>query len=241
MEIDCLVETLSWRDVLYEVISQMDPWDVDIGEVATRYSQKVDEMQRMDFKVPATVILVSSVLLRMKSYSLRFTELEGEESYNDVDEFDEYMELEYEDFEEPFEDEVKELDFEGIDELSIMDEEFIIPRRVPKRRITAIELIAAIREVLGDKRIKKRVRAKKEIQPVIIPDNPDIKKLIDDVYRKIMKILYERKDVRFSELIDGKMGVIPVRIFISLLHLVNDQKLRVKQRRMFEDIFISGF
>gem|GEM_PF-4375004 len=31
MEIDRLVETLSWRDVLYEVMSQMDPWDVDIG------------------------------------------------------------------------------------------------------------------------------------------------------------------------------------------------------------------
>jgi len=241
MEIDRLVETLSWRDVLYEVMSQMDPWDVDIGEVATRYSRRVEQMQRMDFRVPATVLLVSSVLLRMKSYSLRFTELEGEEPYNGADEFDEYMDLEHEDFEESFGDEIQGIGFEGTDEMGIMDEEFIMPRRVPKRKITAVELIAAIREVLGDKRVKKRMKARDEPQPVIIPDNPDIKRLIDDVYKRIMKILYEQDmgAIRFSELVNRETGIVPVRIFICLLHLANDQKLRIKQRRMFEDIFIS--
>ena len=210
MEIDRLVENLSWRDVLYEVISQMDPWDIDIAEVATRYSRKVEQMQRMDFKVPATVILVSSVLLRMKSFSIAFTEFEtDDEIYSEIDEFDEYMDDGW-NFEESFEDEIGGLDLEDIDELGIMDKELIIPRRVPKRRITAIELIAAIREVLGDKRVKKRVRARKDPQPVIIPDNPDIKKLVDAIYLRIMEILHGRKEVGFSELVNGKMGIVPV-------------------------------
>lgn len=60
-------EDVTWRDILYEVLKGMNPWDVDLVELATRYSQKVDEMREMNFRIPANVVLVCSVLLRMKA------------------------------------------------------------------------------------------------------------------------------------------------------------------------------
>ena len=75
-KIDVLIETpeLTWRDILYEVIKGMDPWDIDLSELATRYAKKVEEMREMNFRIPANVVLVSSVLLRMKADVLRPSE-----------------------------------------------------------------------------------------------------------------------------------------------------------------------
>ena len=60
-------EEVSWRDILHEVLKGMDPWDIDIVELATRYKGRIDQMEQMNFRIPGTVILVCAVLLRMKA------------------------------------------------------------------------------------------------------------------------------------------------------------------------------
>ena len=133
-ELDKLAE-LSWKDMLYEIISTLDPWDVDIVELASRYSTKVDEMQEMNFHVPANVMLVSSILLRMKADVLHFSDLEGDEfDYEDYD----YAEAGLNEFDENLDADL---------EIPIV----IKPRRLPKRKITAIELMEAIQEVMKEK------------------------------------------------------------------------------------------
>ena len=128
-EFDKLAE-LSWKDMLYEIISTLDPWDVNIIELASRYSKKVDEMQKMDFHIPANVMLVSSILLRMKADVLHFSDLEeGEEEYDyDCADYAEYG---------PEFDENLDMDFE----IPIV----LKPKRVQKRKVTELNLFRQYR------------------------------------------------------------------------------------------------
>lgn len=228
-DIDSMIENSFWRDTLYEIINTMDPWGIDIAELATRYSKKVERMQEMNFRVPANVIIVSSVLLRMKSEILGF---EGNGSFN------------LEEFVDP--EDMGEFGYLQSGERHIdggNGEMFIPldvkPRRVPKRRVTAMELIAAIQQVLEDKVIKRKISEKViEAKPIVINLNIDIRELIEETYKRVMDIL-SRKDVAlFSELANSRDEIIST--FVSLLHLSNKQKLKLTQEKIFDEIYIHS-
>ena len=126
-KIEALIEDteLSWKDILYEVISGLDPWDINLAELATRYAKRVREMREMNFRIPANVVLVSSVLLRMKADILNphdpepYTELAESFKYMFGEAIPEFPSL------------IGSVDFD----LELR------PNRVPRRRITAVELI----------------------------------------------------------------------------------------------------
>ncbi len=218
-ELEKLAE-LSWKDMLYEIISTLDPWDINIVELSSRYSRRVDEMQRMEFHVPANIMLVSSILLRMKADVLHFSDLDEDKEEFNYD-YAEYADSEFN----------ENLDFDL--EIPII----IKPKRVPKRKVTAIELISAIQEVMEEK--TKEIRKKKvKFENMIIPVEPDIKKLIEEIYGKVMEILKNKETVTFSEILNDKDDMI--RVFLSVLHLSNKQKIKIKQKKMFEEIFITS-
>jgi segregation and condensation protein A len=234
MDIDDLIEKSFWRDILYEIISTMDPWDINLTELATRYSEKVETMKEMNFKVPANVVLVSSVLLRMKAdivAAVGFNPLEfapeGEEGLN-------FNELDIGSYSE-----IGAIDgavVEGDDEIPIS----VTPKRVTKRRVTATELIAAIQEVLEDRKVKSCLEKEgHRIQAIEIALSIDIRKLIEDTYRKVVSILSMKSDhiARFSEMVPERKDIVPT--FMSLLHLSNDQRVSLRQERIYEEIFIS--
>ncbi len=230
-DIDSMIETSFWRDTLYEIISTMDPWDIDIAELATRYSKKVDKMQEMNFRIPANVVIVSSVLLRMKAEIAGFG---GNGAFN-LDEFADYEDVSMDEFEcaQPDGGHIGGGNGDMIVPLDIK------PKRVPKRRVTAMELIAAIQQVLEDKVIRKRITESiGEKKTIVININTDIRKLIEETYNRVIDIL-SRKDVAlFSELANNRDEVIST--FISLLHLSNKQRLKLTQEKIFDEIYIHS-
>ncbi len=58
-----------WVRIIKEGIKtkKINPWDINIEEVADFYINKIKELKRFDIKLSADVILVASILLRMKS------------------------------------------------------------------------------------------------------------------------------------------------------------------------------
>ena len=85
----------------------------------------------------------------------------------------------------------------------------------------------------------REVRRKKiKFERMIIPLEEDIKKLIDEIYNKILKILKKKESVTFSEITMKKED--RIRVFISLLHLSNNQKLKLGQEKMFGEISIKS-
>ena len=58
-----------WIRMIKESIEKkkIDPWNINIAEIADLYMGKIKEFKRFDIRLSADVILVGGILLRMKS------------------------------------------------------------------------------------------------------------------------------------------------------------------------------
>jgi len=258
-DLDSVMSGSSWRGILYEIIENMDPWDIDISDLASRYAKKVEKMVKMDFNVPANVIIVCSVLLRMKTNFVRFTE-QGSDDDADADFFDQYMddEMPGDFYETPDMGYIRGFEIGGIrvppfanalEHREILDlysgsqegPPRLVPRRVVRRKITAIELISALKEIMEDSDKKKRNNARryqKIPRHLVIDDADEIQALIERIYNKISDILSSKKEAKFSEIIPAQTVDIKIKCFLSILHLSTKQKIKIRQDRLFGDIFI---
>ena len=227
--ITTLIETpeLTWRDILYEALTGLDPWDINLGELASRYSRRVSEMKEMNFKIPANVILVSSVLLRMKADILHpLTE-------------DPYSEL-ADSLSTLFDGDFTKI-IESLREGGKIDYELALkPKRVPMRRVTAEELISAINKALEERGVRRQRALAKRIEEreVVVEDEEDFIKLIEGTYDMVMGLLSKKEVVLFSEIAKTKDDI--VNTLMSLLHLSNDSKLFLNQEKVFGEIYIRN-
>lgn len=221
-------EDVAWRDILYSVLKGMDPWDVNLVELASRYSQKVDEMKLMNFRIPANVVLVCSVLLRMKADILT----PRKEEYADY-----ATSLNF----------IFNSDYPISALLGGQDNEpypiAVKPARVLTRRVTATELIEAIQDALAERTKtleKAAIRAQEKddrITELVLEPEINILEIIESTYNRVINALANRDCVPFSEMAKTKDEIL--FIFMSLLHLSNSQRVVLTQERLFGEIFIK--
>ena len=59
----------SWQSIIYELINteQINPWNIDIGELCKGYFEKIKQMEESNFFVSSKILLAASLLLRIKS------------------------------------------------------------------------------------------------------------------------------------------------------------------------------
>ena len=67
--INLMVSEPSWEDVIVKIVAEegMDPWNIDIVKLADTFITYLDKMESLDLRVPARFILITAILLRMKS------------------------------------------------------------------------------------------------------------------------------------------------------------------------------
>ena len=67
--IDLMVHEPSWEDVIVKIVAEegMDPWNIDLIQLADTFSGYLTRMEQTDLRVPARFILIAAILLRMKS------------------------------------------------------------------------------------------------------------------------------------------------------------------------------
>jgi len=60
---------MTWQEVIYDLINteQLDPWDIDLGALSQRYLERIRELEEADFMLSSKVLLISSLMLRIKS------------------------------------------------------------------------------------------------------------------------------------------------------------------------------
>ena len=241
-DLEDMMHEMFWKDILYEIVRNMNPWDIDISQLATRYAEKVENMKKMNFKIPANVVIVSSVLLRMKADMINSMSFNPDDYYNDYKDMNNKDENEFEFILQNFDPTLfaeTNMQSEMSDWASVAIA--IKPKRVPKRRVTVFELISAIQEVLEDKKIKSyRMNSKSKSggKSLEININRDMEKLIEETYLKVIEILSNKKIVLFSEIAHDRDEIIST--LISLLHLSYNQRLKLKQERLFDEIFIKA-
>ena len=231
-----MMESSFWKDTLYEVIGQMDPWDIDISELATEYASKVEQMEDMNFTIPANVVIVTAVLLRMKAdivgnIPISMDEFMPEFLEGDFDLFGELDPSAFSSVGDTLKSEVT-----GEDGLPIK----VNPKRIVKRRVTAAELINAIQGVLEEKTLKQKLKKEgngngKKVMEIAIAAN--ITELIEETYKRVMELISAKDVALFSEMADSLDEKIST--LMSLLYLSNNQKVKLEQEHLYEEIFIK--
>jgi len=228
-----------WKDTLYEILSTMDPWNIDIVKLAKEYSAKIQALKNLNFKIPANALLVCAVLLRMKSDILMLEENKEDEPSDTYIEDDSAYDNDNEN---------------GLPNKLNLSDISLIPKRILKRKISAEELMQAINDALKSE--KKEIKVKKKVterQIIEITPSADIRKRIDEIYKKIIDFLNNSRNnskdnnentcentantnaVKFSQI---SVHENLVQDFISLLFLSDKGKILLRQEELYGEIFI---
>jgi len=167
----------TWREFLIDLVQseKMDPWDIDLCEVADKCLHRIKNLESLDLRIPANVILASSLLLRFKADALEWKPLEGEYSVE----------------EEPM------LIQEELPQLILK------PNRPRARRITLQELMTAVESVMKQGRRVQRIIPAPIALNVQLSQKTMGEK-ISEVFEKTIALKDADNLVLFSELSEGK-------------------------------------
>ncbi|ACX72912.1 chromosome segregation and condensation protein ScpA [Methanocaldococcus vulcanius M7] len=203
-----------WIRMIKEGIEKknLNPWDVNIAEIADYYLQKIRELKKFDIRLSADVVLVAGILLRMKSQALY-------EEVNEEEEEEEYFEEDI--YEEPEDRKQRKSKSKG----------------KKSKSVSVDELIETIEKEL--KKVKKS-RKKKEkkiidVEEIVeeLIEEEDVSDIINELLYDLEKegiIIYQKKFKTKNE---------RVRYFLPSLYLANDGKAELIQEKLFGELIIK--
>lgn len=222
-----IIKKESWDDLIMHVVSteNLDPWDIDLVKLTDSFLDYIEKLERLDFRIPAKVVLVSAILLKLKS-----------EVLNPI--------IRPPVVDTPFGTfNLDENDFEDIrQKVSEIDLQPKIMRRV-KRKVTLDELIGALKKAVKvqSRRKEKKRKLDRRVGREINVDEEDIEKrimaLMDDIDSLLVQL--ESEQVQFSKLVKTWKRDEIIGHFMPLLHLSTMGKISVDQEEFFKEIFIS--
>ena len=222
-------EELGWQSIIYDLIKteQLDPWDIDIGVLAEKYLEIINNLEEADFFISSKVLLACSLLLRLKSEILV-------NSY--IKSLDDALYGRKKEEEKP-----------AIERLNI--EEGELPNLVPRtpmarhRKVTLKELMSALNNAIDteNRRIKREIRGhqtKKAILKVMPRENfTTLKISVKKIFGILKNHIEEGNDhMKFAHIASEREE--RLASFIPILHLSNNKKIYLKQKTHFGDIKI---
>ena len=215
MKLEKIVALPTWREMLMDLVAtkKLDPWNIDIVEIATGYLEKIKKMEMLDLRVPANLILAAAILLRFKSQALRFEEevqVVEEQTYVEEDA-----------------------------EPSVIPVLELKARIPPTRMVTLDELLSAMEKVFDDQKKREEKAHRVEIPTVINIQMPEfnIEERMEKVYGKILGEKDTEGLATFSALLDDRTPVEMMATLLPLLHLVQDRRVTIVQEQTFGDRF----
>jgi segregation and condensation protein A len=218
VNLERLVAFPTWREMLLDLVhaQKMDPWNIDIGEIATKYLDRIKNLEIRDLRLPANLILAASILLRFKSDALS---LEEEEQT------------------------VTPEVFVGEEEAAVEIPMIELRSRIPPRRqVTLDELMGAMEKVFEEqqKREEKAARRMVEIPSamnIAIPEF-DIEEEMVELYDRVEGSADKEGLVLFSALADMGNPQEVIYTLLPVLHLVQDKRVSIFQEEFFGEIFV---
>jgi chromatin segregation and condensation protein Rec8/ScpA/Scc1 (kleisin family) len=216
-----------WEETLDFLTADMPPQEIDIKVLANRYREYIKEMQEYDLSVPAKAIRVCAALLNMKAMAI-YSEEEDEK----MDEEQNPM-----DFEEDIETEVEEEDEVDID----MGPELDIPvKNKPKRRMRLGELKEALNDALEvQEQREERQEMRAEMDEAFEVDEDDITDKLNSLMNKITSFTSsDDEKIHFDNLMEQREREEKIEKFKHVLHLENDEKVRLIQEEFLGDLHV---
>lgn len=229
-----LSKDLTWEGLLRDIVKKEDinPWDIDINFLATKYKEALNQLQNIDFRLSGKFLLASAILLKMKSDNFEITDLFTLQT----DYFDDFFE---------------DLNVEGLtDEFrnqdlrqSFRSSKVGVDVRLPRERMKPIsldDLVDALKEAMEvqvrreDRRksLKEKLDYRADIVKIDITEK--IKSLYDTIINFFDNL--RREEVLFNELVPSQERKDLLWTFVPLLHLNNEGKVDISQKIQFGEI-----
>ncbi|MBD3210087.1 hypothetical protein GF318_01780 [Candidatus Micrarchaeota archaeon] len=217
--LETVVSKPTWKDILLELMSSssFDPWNIDIMDISDAFIRKVREMEEMNFIVQANVILAASILLKYKSNYLRFLS-------NQQSEIPDFIP----------EEEAPPVSADELPELTLAS------RIPPKRQVTLDELISEVEKAIRYESAERTTVPRGSIVETVDLELPE-QNIENDMESLLMEVRSQSDSEGwslFSGLTDGQDLQKTVYTLLCLLHLVQMDKIDIRQDRMFGEIFI---
>lgn len=222
---DLLEET--WEGILQRLTVGMDPWDIDIVELAHRYRDYVDALRELHFEISGRMVLTCSILLRMQSDDLlasaRPTDRDGL-----IDELEGAIEEEIAVWEPPEE-----------------PDEFSLPLfRRPRRQVTIFDLGRALAAAMkvSFRRSKRHSEHVEEEEDDLFDyfeiGGQDFGQRLHSLFTKIKDLLTGHRVISFFRLLDRGDKDERISYFFEVLHLVAQGEITCQQEEFLGDITI---
>ena len=223
-----VLEKENWEEILYQVVSleNIDPWNVDLVKLTAGFLRYIHGAKELDFRIPAKIVFVSAILLRLKSDYLSI--------FEEKSAVEEALAKE------------KMLPELGIDPNLI---KLGVPiKRLPKRQVTLDELIVALKHALDvrERKVDRVQRIRSRLRDELKDEEDTIRRI-----EKVMGDIEERMKASGKVGPDGKLNFRDiveqwdreqiVSHLIPVLHLEKSQKISTEQPELFKDIFIVKY
>ena len=229
-------EEVNWQTILMELVKAegMDPWDIDISEIANKYIEVVRKLRETNLRVSGKVVLASALLLAVKSKRLLGRELdELDRLFAQSKEADDYADFDDVDLLQP-----------GNTTVAEDLKRYIFPRtpQPRKRKVSVFDLVQALEKAMkvrNRRLVRKLPEARQKIQ---IPEAIDITEIIVKVYSQIKDYFSSSKQkqkLTFNKLLPAEDKESKVFTFIPLLHLETERRINLLQQRPFGEIEIE--
>jgi len=223
-----LNDNLTWQEIIHDLINteQLDPWDINLAILSQKYIEKIKELEEANFNLSSKVLLIASIMLRLKSELLMNKYIKN---------LDEIL------FNKKTKEEQHTLKFEEYN-----DDE--IPQLIPKtplprfKKISLQELISALEKAVHTekRRVLKREIEKENYErtKLFMPKKTiSITERVKQVHDKIKSLFEKNEKLMFSEFA-GEKKEDKINHFVPLLHLDTQNKLWLQQYKHFEEIWI---
>lgn len=221
-------ESLSWQEIIYDLINseQLDPWNINLVVLAQKYITKVKELEEANFVLSSKVLIVCSILLRIKSEILMNHYLK------DLDD------VLFNKKKEQAEISIKDLDLEE-NEVPALLSRTPLPRY---KKISLSELMATLNKAIEtETRRDLRKIAEKEMydrtQLYMPRKGPSLAQRIKEVYDRVKVIFGKQEKISFTKFA-GHTREDKINYFVPLLHLDTQSKLWLEQEKYLDEIWI---
>ncbi len=214
-----LIHVPDWKGILIDLIKseKMDPWAIDISELAEKYLHKIRQLEQGNLRLPANAILASAILLKFKAKKLHIASIE---------ELDELAEQQLENGQQRLYDAY-------IPELRQ-------PRMLREGKVSLEELVSSIENILQQSKRKDLLgKSLKSVDFMIPATTLDIEAAQEEVLQLVANHSDDTGLCRFSTIALGKATPKVVDYFIALLFLTNKGKVNAWQDEWFGEILIS--
>ncbi len=222
---DLLEET--WEGILQRLTVDMNPWDIDIVELAHRYRDYVDALRELHFEVSGRMVLTCSILLRMQSDDLLASERSTDRNEL-IEELEDAIEEEAAEWEAPVE-----------------PDEFYLPLfRRPRRQVTIFDLKKALTSAIkvSFRRVKRRAESIEEETDNLFDDfelgGQNYREKLHSLFARIKDLLTGHRVISFFRLLDRGDKEERVTYFFEVLHLATQGEIDCRQEEFLGDITI---